>query len=250
MANRTAEPDNDDAGEGGEDITSPPSTGGALAYVVGPIRGQLHLLRELVAILVADALAAKPTGRPRLIFMGDYLGGGPGAPGVLAFILDLKTRPIFEVHTLQGRDDRALLNFLEGPAADARWIIDGDGDAVLKSFGVTPPSARANAFAWNDAAEAFRAVLPEGQLGFMKSLETLVYVGDYAFVHGGLRPEPTGRNGALEEIQWIRGGPFRQGYTVEHASPRGVRPKTGALQNQLFALRIQDTRQVVFQAAD
>jgi serine/threonine protein phosphatase 1 len=250
MANPTADPDDDDDAGSGEDLGSPPSTGGALAYVIGPVHGQLGLLRDLVAILVADALAAKPTRRPQLIFMGDYLGGGSGAPGVLAFILDLKTRPIFKVHALQGRDDRALLNFLEWPAADARWMVEGDGAAVLQSFGIAAPSPRANAFAWNDAAEAFRAVLPEDHLVLLKSLETLVSIGDYAFVHGGLRPEPAGRNGALEEIQWIRGSPFRQGYTVEHANPKGVRPKTGALQNELFALRIQDTRQVIFQAAD
>ncbi len=151
---------------------------------------------------------------------------------------------------MQGRDDRALVNFLEWPAADARWIVEADGAAVLHAFGVTAPSARANAFAWNDAAEAFRAVLPEGHLVLLRSLETLVSIGDYAFVHGGLRPEPIGRNGALGEIQWIRGGPFRQDYAIEHANPKGVRPKTGALQNELFALRIEDTRQVVFQAAD
>jgi serine/threonine protein phosphatase 1 len=248
MANRTAQPDNDDAAERGEDTGSPPSTGGALAYVVGPVRGQLDLLRELVAILVNDVLAAKPRSRPQLIFMGDYLGGGSGAPEVLAFILDLKTRPIFEVHALQGRADRALLNFFEWPAADAPWMAL-DGEAILKTYQIVSPAARADPEDWTSAADQLRAALPPAHLTFLKGLETLVSVGDYAFVHGGLRPEPSGADGTLEEIQWIRGGPFRQGYTVEHANPRGVRQKTGSLRGEVFALRIQDTRQVVFQAA-
>lgn len=248
MANPTAQPDNDDAARSDEDAGSRPSAGEALAYVIGPIRGQLDLLRGLVAILVADALDAQPANRPQLIFMGDYLGGGPAASETLDFILDLKNRPIFDLHALQGRADRALLNFLEGPTADAPWMAL-DGEAILKAHQIAVPADPADSEAWVQAAGQFRAALPPAHLAFLKNLETLVSVGDYAFVHGGLRPEPSGRHGALEEIQWIRGGPFRQGYTVEHASPKGVRQRTGSLHGEVFALRIQDTRQVVFQAA-
>jgi serine/threonine protein phosphatase 1 len=246
MADPTAQPDDDDkADDGGR----PPSTGGVLAYVVGPVHGQVDLLRELTAILVSDALVAKPAVRPTLVFLGDYLGAGGQGPQVLAFILDLKSRPIFEVHALQGRRDRALLNFLDQPSADSAWLSQ-DGEAILRAYDIPQPTADAEPEAWLTAAARFRTALPADHLAFLKSLETLVSIGDYAFVHGGLRP--AGRGGALSEIQWIRGSPFAQNYYFEQAANKAVRQKPvpdDALTSELFALRIHGIRQTIFQAA-
>jgi serine/threonine protein phosphatase 1 len=247
MTDFAAHPDDDDEPDDG---ALPPSTGGVLAYVVGPVHGQLNLLRDLTAILVTDALAAKPRGRPTIVFLGDYLGAGLGAPEVLAFLIDLKSRPIFEVHALQGRRDRALLNFLDDPSAEAAWM-ELDGGAILRAYKVPIPAAGSDLEAWTAAADQFRAALPVSHLAFLKSLETLVSIGDYAFVHGGLRPPPAGRGGALGEIQWIRGSPFVQGYRFEQAADAGVRERPshgGALTGELFALRLKDARQTVFQA--
>jgi len=243
MGDPMANLDDDDAGHARQTVSGLTTTGGALAYVIGPIRGRLAPLRDLIAQLLADALAAKPAAKPHLIFLGDYLGAAAGSAEVVAFILDLKTRPIFQVHALQGRSDRALTNFLEFPAADAPWIVEGDGAAILQSVGVTAPSPRANVFAWNDAADALRAVMPQDSLAFLRKLETLVSVGDYAFVHGGLRPElAEDQVGGAGEIQWIRGSPFRQDYTMGQAKGR---PRTGA-GPALYGLRLQDTRQAIF----
>jgi serine/threonine protein phosphatase 1 len=53
---------------------------------------------------------------------------------------------------------------------------------------VRPPAPNANALAWKNAADALRAAMPQTHVRFLSQLRLYVRLGDYLFVHAGLRP--------------------------------------------------------------
>ncbi|MFN3512580.1 MAG: metallophosphoesterase family protein [Phenylobacterium sp.] len=191
----------------------PPTTGGRLVYAVGDIHGRLDLLNPLIETIVADAVSLRPQRKPLLVFLGDYVDRGPASAGVVERILKLSYKPAFEVRTLKGNHEEALLQFLEDPEFGQTWATHG-GLATLAAYGVQAPAGRLDADGWRRASEAFGAALPASHRAFYKSLELTVEAGDYLFVHAGVRPGVPLNAQAERDLLWIRGefldaaGPF------------------------------------------
>ena len=47
---------------------------------------------------------------------------------------------------------------------------------------------------------------PDSHIQFLKLLSDLVEIGDYAFVHAGIRPGFTLEDQEVSDLRWIRGG--------------------------------------------
>lgn len=193
----------------------PPSTDGRLIYAIGDVHGRLDVLEPLVQSLAEDALSQRPTERPLLIFLGDYVDRGPASAGVIDKILALKASRGFEVRALKGNHEEALLQFLDDPNFGSTWAQHG-GIATIASYGVQPPSTRTDPDAWRAARDAFAEALPPEHLSFLRSLELMITVGEYAFVHAGVRPGVSFADQAERDMLWIRGeflhsqGPFEK----------------------------------------
>lgn len=192
---------------------TPPSTDGRLVYAVGDVHGRHDLLAPLIRMITRDATDLSPSQQPILVFLGDYVDRGPGSRDVVDAILALRDAPAFEVRTLKGNHEEALLRFLEEPAFGSTWAEHG-GSATLASYGVQPPATRTDPEAWARAREDFAATLPAAHLDFYRSLDLISHVGDYAFVHAGVRPGVALEHQAERDLLWIRGeflqaaGPF------------------------------------------
>lgn len=197
----------------------PPTTGGRLVYAVGDLHGRLDLLERLIQVIVADVRSLAPRQQPMLVFLGDYVDRGPESAGVINRILRLKSKPAFEVRTLKGNHEEALLQFLGDPNFGQTWADHG-GLATLSSYGVQPPIGRLEPDAWERAREAFDATLPAPHRQFYEGLELTVAVGDYLFVHAGVRPGVPLEEQSERDLLWIRSeflqapGPF--GKVVVH----------------------------------
>lgn len=240
---------------------APPTTGGRLVYAIGDIHGRLDLLEQLIQIIVGDVRSLQPRQQPMLVLLGDYVDRGPESAGVISRILRLKTKPAFEVRTLKGNHEEALLQFLEDPKFGQTWADHG-GLATISSYGVQPPIGRLDPEAWERARLAFEAGLPAEHRAFFEELELTVSVGDYLFVHAGVRPGIAIADQSERDLLWIRSdflqhqGPF--GKVVVHGHTPMEEPQimtnrmgidTGAYATGvLTAVRLMGSTATVLQA--
>ncbi|MDB5446436.1 MAG: diadenosine tetraphosphatase [Phenylobacterium sp.] len=182
---------------------APPSTGGRLVYAIGDVHGRLDVLEPLLRDIARDARAAKPDERPLLVFLGDYVDRGPESRRVVDRVLKLAADGAFEVTPLKGNHEEALLQFLDEPGFAATWMEHGGGP-TLASYGVQPSAARTDVESWARVRDAFDAALPDAHRAFYQSLELMRVVGDYAFVHAGVRPGVALCDQAERDLLWIR----------------------------------------------
>jgi serine/threonine protein phosphatase 1 len=242
-------------------LKGPPSTAGRLVYAVGDVHGRLDILEPLIKDIVTDMLRSKPAQSPLLVFLGDYVDRGDASAGVIDLILKLKTSSGFQVLTLKGNHEEALLQFLDDPDFGAAWMAHG-GATTLASYGVVPPTARNDPEAWRRTRDAFAKALPQAHLTFLQRLELMVTVGDYAFVHAGVRPGVSLELQDEHDLLWIRQdflqsqGQFEK--IIVHGHTPAEQPQltrhrlgldTGAYATGvLTAARLDDQGQLILQA--
>ena len=174
-----------------------------LVYAVGDVHGRLDLLDPLVCQIADDVLRIGPSKRPILMFLGDYVDRGLESKGVIDRILALRSQPAFEVRTLKGNHEEAMLNFLRDASAGPEWVEYG-GAQTLVSYGVTAPKMRGDVADWERARKEFGERIPPAHLAFLTGLEMMVNVGDYLFVHAGLRPGIAIEDQDEHDLMWIR----------------------------------------------
>jgi serine/threonine protein phosphatase 1 len=95
---------------------------------------------------------------------------------------------------------------------------------------VAAPDADAGAAAWREARDALLDQMPASHLQLLGDLELMAMVGDYAFVHAGVRPDRLLTEQTEAELLWIRRGfvdapgPFERlivhGHTWVSAEPQ------------------------------
>lgn len=187
-----------------ETVSRPaPSTHGELVYAIGDVHGRLDLLETLVRGVLDDSLQTRPARRPILVLLGDYIDRGPDSAGVIRFLTRLAASRAVALRPLRGNHEQALLSFLADPASGEQWVAFGGG-ATLASYAVRPPAPGADPSAWVQARDDFAVNLPTAHRRFLEGLEHMLVVGDYVFVHAGVRTgEPLDRQTA-EDVLWIR----------------------------------------------
>jgi len=184
-------------------IRAHPSTGGRLVYAVGDTHGHTDALRPLLRELADDVARSRPAERPLLVFLGDYVDRGPDSRGVIDTILALEADGPFEVVCLKGNHEAALLRVLVDDDFAPNWIGNW-GQATLRSYGVAVPRFG------HEAAEAGRvqadlaAALPPRHRDFLRRCVMSMTVGDYLFVHAGVRPGVPLDAQDDNDLMWIR----------------------------------------------
>ena len=231
---------------------------GELVYAIGDIHGRSDLLGGLLGEIEADA-ARQDAAKKTLVFVGDYVDRGPDSCGVIEMLL--KGLPQgFSVHFLKGNHEALLLHFLDDAHRLDHWRRNG-GEETMASYGVDVQrltETRARPEAWR---EAFMAMLPTAHFDFFRHLGLQLPVGDYLFVHAGVRPGVPLDAQAETDLIWIRDEfldatePF--GKVVVHGHTPGqapvIRPNrigidTGAVfSGRLTALRLENGNQSFLQ---
>lgn len=177
------------------DAALPPPTpavpDGQKIYAIGDIHGRLDLLLRLLETIEEDASQATRRGlRPMVVFLGDYVDRGPDSRKVLDHLCGLQDGRI-TWRFLEGNHEMAMRAFMEAPAAMTQWLRLG-GFATLASYGIAPPEQPERS--WPDkswivsAGSSLAERLPERHNRFLDGLEMRAEIGDYLFVHAGVRP--------------------------------------------------------------
>ena len=225
---------------------------GQLLYAVGDIHGRLDLLEALLGQIVEDAGASEGVDRRDLVFLGDYVDRGPESSGVVEKLLTGLPSG-FNTHFLKGNHEAILFDFLEEAWRLEHWLMNG-GAATMRSYGVDTERLARLAAPPELWQQTFAEALPETHLRFFKSLRLSVAIGDYLFVHAGIKPGVPLEAQSEADLIWIRepflshAAPF--GKIVVHGHTPGTAPvtrpnrigiDTGAVfSGRLTALRLQD----------
>jgi len=174
---------------------------GTRIYAVGDIHGRYDLLERLLDRIAVDAGAAAVDDNI-LIMLGDYIDRGPQSREVIER-LSGDPLPGFTTICLRGNHEAALLDFFDSPSTLETWSMFG-GRETLLSYGVPadmlPPESRDT----TAARDLFCKRLPTHHRAFFAGLSANAEIGDYIFVHAGLRPGvPVARQDETDMI-WIR----------------------------------------------
>jgi serine/threonine protein phosphatase 1 len=165
--------------------------GGRRVYAIGDIHGCRSQLERLHAEIVRD-LAARPIASPLLVHLGDYIDNGPDSAGVIELLVS--RAPKVPTINLLGDHERMLLDALDGDRAAATdWLWAG-GRAALESWSLDPDLPR----------EQWEAALPASHVAFLRGLKRMHRVGDYLFVHAGIRPGVALAQQTLDDLVGIR----------------------------------------------
>jgi serine/threonine protein phosphatase 1 len=218
-------------------------------YAVGDVHGCLDRLRQMHANIAQD-LARRPIAEAVIIHIGDLVDRGPDSAGVVRLLTEGKLPPATRVANLMGNHEDLMLSALDRPSPGAvqLWMMNG-GANTLHSWGIsrtTPP-------------EQWAGRIPAHQMDFLHGLAISHAIGDYFFVHAGVRPGvPLGRQ-ARHDMLWIR-EPFLSssaefGAVIVHGHTPKLRPElrrnrigidTGAVMGGTLTCAVLEEDRVAF----
>lgn len=170
-------------------------------YAIGDIHGRLDLLDALHAQITADAATA-PEPRKVIVYLGDYVDRGLESKAVLERIIKGHPAGFEKVH-LKGNHEAIMLEFLEDSSTAKKWLAIG-GNATLLSYGVDVPSGLRSEAEFENVQLELLSKLPPAHLAFLESLELSHTIGDYQFVHAGVRPGRSLYRQVERDLIWIR----------------------------------------------
>jgi serine/threonine protein phosphatase 1 len=175
---------------------------GQAVYAVGDVHGRLDLLEDLLVRIREDAGQHSADSARSLIFLGDYVDRGPESRGVVEAVMS-DLLPGFTIVCLLGNHEEAMLSFLEGESDGLDWLSFG-GLETLLSYGVPLRSLPDSGEAVKALQAALIEAVPERHVAFFRNCLLHYSVGDYVFVHAGVRPGITLEKQTQTDLLWIR----------------------------------------------
>lgn len=175
---------------------------GQRIYAIGDIHGRLDLLNELHQSILDDAQDAFAAEvKVSLIYLGDYIDRGPQSKGVIDCMVGDWPHEITPVF-LRGNHEATLLNFLDDANVLNAWRNFG-GVETLHSYGVDVSCLREVGGVKKIQTE-FKELLSSDHFLFYQNLQTTATIGDYFFVHAGIKPGVSLDEQREDDLLWIR----------------------------------------------
>jgi calcineurin-like phosphoesterase family protein len=175
---------------------------GQAVYAIGDVHGRLDLLEDLLARIREDAEPHTADSARILIFLGDYVDRGSESRGVVEAVMS-DLLPGFTTVRLMGNHEEAMLSFLDGESDGIDWLSFG-GLETLLSYGVPLRSLPNSGEAVKALQTALVEAVPEQHVAFFRRCLLHYTVGDYVFVHAGVRPGITLEKQTQTDLLWIR----------------------------------------------
>jgi serine/threonine protein phosphatase 1 len=180
------------------EINPPKLPSGSRVYAVGDVHGCADLLQETLAKIDRHRVA-NPSASAHEVMLGDYIDRGPSSFDVIEL---LSKRVAGGTICLKGNHEAFLLECLKDPTVLGAWQRCG-GLETLASYGLEPcldlsPESQEN------FAATLAERLPAHHYNFLSALPLSFTLGDYFFVHAGVRPRVALSDQRTEDLLWIR----------------------------------------------
>jgi serine/threonine protein phosphatase 1 len=183
--------------------TAPPPArvpDGLRVYAIGDIHGRLDLLDQLLFRIDADE-RTRGAARTQLIFLGDLVDRGPDSAGVVQRALELQLSGR-AVRFLMGNHEEVFLKALKGSLEALRFFVKIGGRATILSYGFSETEYAA--LDYDNLLPALIERVPAAHVEFLQSFEDRIAIGDYLFVHAGIRPRVPVEEQTGGDLRWIR----------------------------------------------
>jgi serine/threonine protein phosphatase 1 len=173
---------------------------GQRVYAVGDVHGRLDLLDDLIARIEADD-RARGAAQTHIVFLGDLVDRGADSAGVIDRLIGLaETRG--DVRFICGNHEEMFLRAFRGDLESLKLFVRFGGRETILSYGV--PETDYERTDYDELLALFRAHVPQRHIAFLEGFEDRVEIGDYVFVHAGLRPGVAIEDQRRSDMRWIR----------------------------------------------
>jgi Calcineurin-like phosphoesterase. len=229
---------------------------GTRVYAVGDIHGRLDLFREILRSIEADDERRGPA-QTRIVLLGDLIDRGPESAGVVALARELSQQR--DVALIMGNHEEMFLDSFSKQGILRNFMRYG-GAETMQSYGI--PVEALNEADTDELQQLMIDKVPQEDRDFLAGFRKMVRVGDYAFVHAGVRPDMPLEKQTGSDCRWIRepflshegdfGAVVVHGHTVTEQPevlPNRIGIDTGAfVSGTLTAIGLQGTDRWLIQA--
>lgn len=180
---------------------------GRRVYAVGDIHGRADLLAQLLSMIKRYDTVREPAA-VTIVFLGDYIDRGRDSKGVIDLLISGIPDGMSAVY-LTGNHEELMLESFQDMQAFRAWTSNG-GIAALASYGVAPDLLHGRFLGGVSLEDApaimdqFAELMPLEHTTFFRNLRLSVTIGDYLFVHAGVRPGIPLERQSREDSLYIR----------------------------------------------
>ncbi len=167
-------------------------------FAIGDVHGRSDLLNVLLAA-IGQIDERMPAAFSEEVFLGDYIDRGMDSSGVIELLLGACPRRRI---LLKGNHEVMMGRFLETGEGFEDWRHAG-GLQTLSSYGIGRPFLREREGikrVWRELTDR----IPQKHAQFIQNLWHYYRLGEYVFVHAGLRPGRSLEQQDPRDLFWIR----------------------------------------------
>ncbi len=174
---------------------------GTRIYAIGDIHGRNDLLHNLLRQIDADDATRGPADTT-IIFLGDLMDRGDDSAGVIETAMALQASGK-KVRFLMGNHEEVFVRACrKNDPKITRFFLRIGGEATVLSYPITRMDYMT--LDMEQLSERLSSLVPEAHLEFVESFEDQIIIGDYAFVHAGIKPGVPLSEQKVSDLRWIR----------------------------------------------
>lgn len=176
---------------------------GRRIYAIGDVHGRNDLLKALLRQILQDD-HDRGEADTQIILLGDLVDRGPDSSGVIDTALALKDwRP--NTRFLAGNHEEVFLDAIHsGDPKILRFFIRIGGESTILSYPIT--RSEYLKLDMEQLTARLPELIPQQHIEFLEGFENQIVVGDYVFVHAGIRPGVPLDQQKIKDLRWIRDG--------------------------------------------
>lgn len=174
---------------------------GVRIYAIGDIHGRNDLLQALLTKINTDDATRGPTDT-QIIFLGDLMDRGADSAGVIETAMALKASGK-KIRFLMGNHEEVFVRACrKNDPKITRFFLRIGGEATVLSYPITRMEYMT--LDMEQLSERLTSLVPQEHLEFIDAFEDQIVIGDYAFVHAGIRPGVPLSEQKPSDLRWIR----------------------------------------------
>lgn len=169
-------------------------------YAIGDIHGRADLFDDLLGQIDRDDRARGPSNS-ELVLLGDLIDRGPQSAQVVARAMEMANSGM-PIRMLKGNHEEVFIMAARGDIKATRFFCRIGGIETILSYGLS--QAEYAAMDFQELNQWLLNHIPRDHVDFLDGFEDMIEIGDYLFVHAGIRPDVPLDQQKPSDLRWIR----------------------------------------------